>query len=140
MGEGEHTRIRRIQVTKLFGIFDHDIPLNLNDRITIVHGPNGYGKTVILQMIDGLFSKEWEVLRGIPFDELVVELEDGGGVRVRREAPREKRRAWKAPRALMFSYVDEPGAKLEETEYKGLSLIIFTFLVHRSCLLIISGS
>lgn len=49
----ERARIRRIQVTNLFGIFNHEIRLNLDERITILHGPNGFGKTIILQMLDG---------------------------------------------------------------------------------------
>ena len=38
-------RLTKIHVTKLFGVFDHTIPLNLDDRITIIHGPNGFGNS-----------------------------------------------------------------------------------------------
>ncbi len=41
-------RIAQISITGLFGVFDHVIPLNLDDRITIIHAPNGYGKTIDL--------------------------------------------------------------------------------------------
>jgi len=44
------TRLTKIEVVNLFGIFKHTIPLNLTDRITIIHGPNGYGKTVLLSL------------------------------------------------------------------------------------------
>jgi len=44
-------RIKRIEVVGLFGLYDHVIDLNLEDRVTILHGPNGVGKTVLLQMI-----------------------------------------------------------------------------------------
>ena len=37
-------RITKVLVKKLFGIFDHEIPLNQDSRITIIHGPNGFGK------------------------------------------------------------------------------------------------
>jgi predicted ATP-binding protein involved in virulence len=47
-------RIKQISVTKLFGIFDHVIPLNLDERITIIHGINGVGKTSILRLINAL--------------------------------------------------------------------------------------
>ena len=33
-------RIKKITVKKLFGIFDHEIPLNMEDRITIIHAPS----------------------------------------------------------------------------------------------------
>jgi len=41
-------RLTKIQAFKLFGVFDHTIPLNSTDLITIIHGPNGYGKTAML--------------------------------------------------------------------------------------------
>ncbi len=52
-------RVCRISVTKLFGVFDHVIPLNRDERITIIHGPNGYGKTVILQLLNAMFDGRW---------------------------------------------------------------------------------
>jgi len=70
-------RIARITVTNLFGIFDHNIPLNLEDRMTIIHGPNGFGKTTLLQMLDGLFNRGYSELVSIPFGRFQVDFEDG---------------------------------------------------------------
>jgi predicted ATP-binding protein involved in virulence len=50
-------RIKQISVKNLFGMFDHTISLNLDERITIIHGPNGFGKTAILRLLDTLFSQ-----------------------------------------------------------------------------------
>ncbi|MBV9690845.1 MAG: AAA family ATPase [Ktedonobacteraceae bacterium] len=69
-------RIKQISVTKLFGMFDHTVPLNLEDRITIIHGPNGFGKTAILRLIKSLFSQSNTVLREVPFDELRIDFDD----------------------------------------------------------------
>jgi len=44
-------RITKISIEGLFGVFDYEIPLNQDDRITILTGPNGFGKTTILQLI-----------------------------------------------------------------------------------------
>lgn len=60
-------QIKQISVTGLFGIFDHVIPLNMNDRITIVHGPNGFGKTAMLRLLDGFFNSDYSVFQTIPF-------------------------------------------------------------------------
>ena len=49
-------RIKRVFVKRLFNLFDHDINMKMDDRITIVHAPNGFGKTAILRMISGLFQ------------------------------------------------------------------------------------
>ena len=50
-------RIKQISVKNLFGMFDHTISLNLDERITIIHVLNGFGKTAILRLLDTLFSQ-----------------------------------------------------------------------------------
>ncbi len=70
-------RITKITAKKLFGIFDHEIPLNLDSRITIMHGPNGVGKTVLLRMIDGLFSRSYQVFGEVPFQNFCIEFDCG---------------------------------------------------------------
>lgn len=69
-------RIKQISVTKLFGMFNHVIPLNLEDRITIVHGPNGFGKTVMLRLVKSLFSQNNTMLLKTPFSEFRVDFDD----------------------------------------------------------------
>jgi len=62
-------RIKQISVKNLFGIFNHTIPLNMDERITIIHGPNGFGKTMMLKLLCSLFSTNNSSLRDIPFEE-----------------------------------------------------------------------
>ncbi len=69
-------RLTKIHVTKLFGVFDHTIPLNLADRITIIHGPNGFGKTAMLQMVQSILGNRFARLRRVPFDRFGLKLED----------------------------------------------------------------
>lgn len=75
-------RINKISVTNLFGIFNHEIPLNMGDRITIIHGPNGFGKTILLRMINGLFNSRYSELYDIPFAELQIDFDDVSYLRV----------------------------------------------------------
>jgi predicted ATP-binding protein involved in virulence len=75
-------RIAQISITGLFGVFDHVIPLNLDDRITIIHAPNGYGKTIVLRMLDSLFNVkpddlERTELNHIPYEKFEVEFDNG---------------------------------------------------------------
>jgi predicted ATP-binding protein involved in virulence len=84
MGRENQMRISEISVKGLFGIFDHVIPTNMDDRITIIHGPNGFGKTAILRLIDGLFNSRYRELRTIPFKEFGVRLDNGKTLRVRK--------------------------------------------------------
>lgn len=83
-------RIERISVAGLFGIFDHAIPLNTGDRITIIHGPNGFGKTIILSMLHGLFNSKYSIFRGIPFREFRVDFDDGTALQVEKTPGRTK--------------------------------------------------
>jgi energy-coupling factor transporter ATP-binding protein EcfA2 len=84
-------RITRIFVEKLFGIFDHEIPLNLDDRITIVHAPNGYGKTIMLKLLNGLFNSQYTELLTIPYKSFCVEFDDGRRLKVHRESEDERK-------------------------------------------------
>ena len=45
-------------------------------RIAIIHGPNGYGKTIILTMIHSLFNGKFDVFYDVPFEELCIEFDN----------------------------------------------------------------
>ncbi len=75
-------RVKGISVKKLFGVFDHSIPLNMEERITIIHGPNGFGKTIMLRMLDGFFNSRYAVWRTTPFEEFRVDFDDETYLRI----------------------------------------------------------
>ncbi|MDD1414378.1 AAA family ATPase [Dolichospermum sp. ST_con] len=75
-------QIKQISVSGLFGIFDHVIPLNMDDRITVIHGPNGFGKTAMLTILDGLFNSRYSKLRTIPFSKFRVEFDDDSNIEI----------------------------------------------------------
>ena len=71
-------RITKIAVKGLFGMFDHEIPLNQESRITIVHGPNGVGKTVFFRLVHALFSCNYDyAMDEVPFEQIRVYFETG---------------------------------------------------------------
>lgn len=80
-------RIRHVSVKKLFGIFNHEIPLNMESRITIIHAPNGFGKTVLMRMIDGLFTSKYKIFSDVPFEQFNVFLESGERICVTPDSP-----------------------------------------------------
>ncbi|MCB9763752.1 MAG: AAA family ATPase [Alphaproteobacteria bacterium] len=73
-------RIERIRLDGLFGHYHHDIPLMLADRVTLLHGPNGVGKTLTLSRIAALLEGDYEALCDVPFERL--ELAYVGGERL----------------------------------------------------------
>lgn len=70
-------QIESFYVKGLFGHFDHEVPLSVDDRITIIHGPNGTGKTAMLKLLHGLFNIRFSALFEIPFLEFGVRFDDG---------------------------------------------------------------
>ncbi len=71
-------RVRHVSVAGLFGVFNHEIPLQDEGRITILHGRNGTGKTITLRMIAGaLGNDDYEVLANIPYERFTVSFDDG---------------------------------------------------------------
>lgn len=51
-------KIKSIEIHKLFDLFDYKISLDQEENITILTGPNGYGKTTILNIIYNLFNDD----------------------------------------------------------------------------------
>ena len=72
----EIMRIKQITVKHLFGIFDHTINLNMEERITIIHGKNGFGKTSILRLVNGFFNLKYSDIRAIPFQKFTIIFDD----------------------------------------------------------------
>ena len=73
-------RITEVVIEGLFEIFDHTISLNTEERITIIHGPNGFGKTILLQMLNGLFNGNYAKFRSIPFRKFEVQFDEGSAI------------------------------------------------------------
>ena len=82
-------RIIEVSVKNLFGTFDHVVPLKTKDRITIIHGPNGFGKTIMLRMIYALFTRRYHSLLNVPFDEFLVRFDDGNNLLLRKSTKSE---------------------------------------------------
>ena len=74
--EPEPLRIRQIRIEGLFGLYNHYINLNLKERVTILHGPNGVGKTITLRMIDALLEGKFEIFGQVPFRQFSMQFID----------------------------------------------------------------
>ena len=75
-------RIKQVSVIELFGVFDHVIPFNMDEHITIIHGSNGLGKTALLRMINVFFNNRYSELRSIPFLAFQIYFDDGSSIRI----------------------------------------------------------
>ena len=77
-------RIKSIQIDNLFGFFNHRI--EMKDKVTIIHGLNGYGKTTILKIIDSIFNKDYVELVYIPFEKIIIEFNQDYKLTIRKKA------------------------------------------------------
>lgn len=75
-------RLKCIFIKGLFGKFNHKISLNEQDKITIIHSPNGYGKTTILKILNHFFKGEFNQFKNIPFFSIHLLFDDGRVVNV----------------------------------------------------------
>ena len=58
--------LKAIKLKKLFGRFNYDIKL-MEEGISIITGPNGYGKTTILSILDEFCNKSLGDVLSHPF-------------------------------------------------------------------------
>lgn len=72
----------KVVVSGLFGLFDYEIELCRSGPVTVIHGPNGYGKTAILKLIDALFNGPTKTLHSTLFSAFTVYFTSGEEVRV----------------------------------------------------------
>jgi AAA domain, putative AbiEii toxin, Type IV TA system len=75
-------RVKEISVSRLFGLFNHVIPMKMADRVTIITSPNGYGKTTMLRLVHSLFAGRYSEVRRTPFRDFRVSFEDGTSLQV----------------------------------------------------------
>ena len=64
-------KIRSISVKGLFHTFDHEIRFN-DSGIAIIIGENGIGKTTLLQIINSIFTKKFDFLFTIDFNQIEI--------------------------------------------------------------------
>ena len=71
----ELRRLRSIEVEGLFGVYHHRIDLK-RDGVTLLHGPNGVGKTSVLKMTDALLTGRLGYFHRVPFRRFLLQFED----------------------------------------------------------------
>jgi energy-coupling factor transporter ATP-binding protein EcfA2 len=108
-------RMKNISVRGLFGYFNHDIPLHLSDRITIITSPNGFGKTMILRIVNALFNQSLMKLTAIPFQSLTLIFDDDSMLEISRNGA--KQSPFRSAEAVLR--YSRPGAKPEVYEPKA---------------------
>ncbi|MDR0991797.1 MAG: AAA family ATPase [Ruminococcus sp.] len=59
-----------MKIEKLFGRFDYDLNFDNEDGVTILTGPNGFGKTTILNSIDSAVKRNFGFFDDLPYKKI----------------------------------------------------------------------
>ncbi len=74
---GPLLQLERIRVEGLLGRFDHEIRFPADWEFVILHGPNGVGKTKLLELINALGNRQLLTFFETPFDRSEFAFTDG---------------------------------------------------------------
>lgn len=66
--------ISNIKIKGLFDQFDYDISLANEENLLIITGPNGFGKTMILNIIYSFFNRQFNFFQKLVFEEITMTL------------------------------------------------------------------
>lgn len=78
-------RVKKVFVDNLFGMFNHEVELNYDERITIVHAPNGFGKTTILKIIKYILENKLAKLNEVFFDRIKIDFDNNTSVIIKKD-------------------------------------------------------
>lgn len=96
----QHDELLSVSVKNLFGQHNHQINLKSNG-MTLIHGPNGVGKTSMLKLIGYALELEIDSLANIVFDSLELIFSGNKRLEIWREA-------FEADPQIEFSFADDP--------------------------------
>lgn len=70
--------LNKIEIQGLYGLYNYKLDFTEGEdrRLKIITGPNGYGKTTVLQLIYALFCKDFSVFFRILFSHIVFTMDD----------------------------------------------------------------
>ena len=75
--------LERIIIEKLFGYYDYDIRFN-DEKVTIITGPNGYGKTTILRIIKAYANRNFFLFMVLKYDKITLSFSDNTNIEIKK--------------------------------------------------------
>ena len=70
--------LNKLEIEGLYGLYNYslDFTQGVDKKLKIITGPNGYGKTTVLQLIYALFCKDTDLFYQIPFSRVDFYVDD----------------------------------------------------------------
>jgi len=115
------TLIKSIKIIKLFEIFDYSIEYPNLDNVLIITGPNGFGKTQVLNIIFNFFNRKFIFFNKLVFEKIIINLSEEIQIVIDKSIP-------VAPLQLGVELEKEPNKKLKFVFYeKDNEIDAFTY-------------
>ena len=77
--------IARILIRQLYDTYNYDIQFPENQRVTIITGPNGYGKTTYLKIINNLLTCNFWFFYLLKFKEIQIFFRNGMNISIQKK-------------------------------------------------------
>ena len=70
--------LNKLEIEGLYGLYNYSLDFTQGEdkRLKIITGPNGYGKTTVLQLIYALWGKDTDMFYQIPFSRVTFLVDD----------------------------------------------------------------
>lgn len=111
--------LESITIKKLFGLFDYHIKFDTVENITILTGPNGYGKTTILNIIYHFFNQQFFYFQKLNFELITFDFSEGKRIEVMKKNENEK------VKAQLFDLSDKPKYIIRNIEVINIYIVFF---------------
>ena len=108
-------RLTKVEVRGLFDRFNPDLLFSASEPITIMIGPNGFGKTMILRILNGLFNSSLKSLERLPFGRVNVLFDDSSSLAARRVSAKRSASKVQDRSTIELEYTTSTGIKKRTT-------------------------
>ena len=116
-----------VRVRGLFDYFDHDLEFRTDERVMIVIGPNGFGKTTTLRLINTLFNQPIARLAEMPFRQIEISFDRDKSLVVEKDTQAAQPNG-RLPLTLIFQEGRESPRSFRPPSQRQMSLDLFTKL------------
>jgi predicted ATP-binding protein involved in virulence len=69
-------KLKNVKLEKLFGLYDYNMDMLCEEYVTILHAPNGMGKTTLLKLIKAIIDGDVAYLDETPFASITLEFDN----------------------------------------------------------------
>lgn len=97
-------QISLLEVQGLFGRFNHTIGFNSESDLTIITAPNGFGKTVVLRILDAFFNRKLSLFLKLDFQQINISFLSGKSIRIFKD------------QTTLFNLASDYGSEAEDHE------------------------